>query len=412
MRDDRALLVAVAVLLLLAPLGAPKVQALQTPPHSGVPVTVPPGTALRPPASADQDTARLLVTGPNRWPVPVALEVWPDTLQFGGLAHLTIVFPHSVDEFAPDSLRCAAAWVELAATGEERDGRGSGLGRTDTGAGGTAASSPTPDGWRAEIPLRIYRVGPFIAVWTSQRGEDTERSSGAATPRRSGLTSAVVQVIGRTVGTDQIAPIREPRTLGWNAVALLAAGVVVLLLALMIRWLWRRHGRLRPVPADRPLAPPPDLAAAVALWELAQAELTARGDEHAYLDRLIKVVRVFLRDRFHLPAGELTATEIVPAGIRLGYPKADLTGYAELIRAGDERRYRPDPIARDICREQMARAIALISRDRCDEVITPVAASLRSAAEQAWVQLQHCYGPAVAAGSSDRAAAGPTGGAR
>jgi predicted P-loop ATPase/GTPase len=108
----------------------------------------------------------------------------------------------------------------------------------------------------------------------------------------------------------------------------------------------------------------------------------------------------------------LTATEIVPAGIRLGYPAAGLTGYAELIRAGDERRYRPDPIARDVCRVQMARTLALISQDRCDEVITPVAAPLRRAAEQAWVQLQHCYGPAVATGSSDPASAGPTGGAR
>jgi len=412
MRLDRVVLVAVALLLLLAPLGAAKAQALQTPPRSGVPVTVPPGTALRPAASTDQDTARLLVTGPNRWPVPLALEVWPDTLQFGDLAYLTIEYPHPVDGFVPDSLRFAAAWVELAAIGEERNGRGSGLGRTDTGVGGPATSPPIPDGWRAEIPLRIYRVGPFVAVWASQRGEETDGSSGAATPSRSGLTSAVVQVFGRTVGTDQIAAIREPRTLGWHAAALLAAGVVALLLALVIRWLWRRQRRLRAVPADRPLAPPPDLAAAVALWELEQAELAARGDERAYLDRLIKVVRIFLRDRFHLPAGELTATEIVPAGVRLGYSTADLTGYAELIRAGDERRYRPDPIARDICRAQMARAIALISQDRCDEVITPVAASLRLAAEQAWVQLQQCYGPVVVVGSSDTASAGPTGGAR
>ncbi len=413
MRRDRAILVAVA-LLLLAPLGTAQAQAQirQTTPRSGVPVTVPPSTTLRPPTSAVQDTARLLVTGPKRWPVPLAVEVWPDTLQFGDLVHLTIDFPHPVDEFAPDSLRFAAAWVELAATDEEWDGRGSGFGRTDPGAGGPAASSPTPDGWRAEIPLRIYRVGPLVAVWTLQPGEDTERSSGAVAPRRSGLTSAVVQVIGRTVGTDQIAAIREPRTLGWHAAALLAAGVVALLLALVIRWLWRRHSGQRPVPADRPLAPPPDLAAAVALWELEQAELTARGNEHAYLDRLIKVVRVFLRDRFHLPAGELTATEIVPAGIRLGYSTADLTGYAELIRTGDERRYRPDPIARDICQEQMARAIALISQDRYKGVLTPVAAPLRLAAEQAWVQLQHCYGPAVAAGSSDTAPAEPTGGAR
>ena len=384
-----------------------------TPPPATVPATVPSGTTLPLPTPAVPDTARLLITGPDRWPVPTAFEVWPDTLQFGDLAYLTIDFPHLVDGFAPDSLRFDAAWVEPALSSTERSGRGSGFPRAGASVGEPAALPPTPDGgWRAEVPLRIYRAGPFVAVWAPQPGKVTERPSGAAPPQRSRLTSTVVQVIGRTAGTDQIAAIREPRTLGWNAAALLAAGVVALMLALLFRWLWRRQHRPRPVPADRPLAPPPHLAAAVALWELEQAELTARGDERAYLDRLIRVVRVFLQDRFHLPAGELTAAEIVPAGVRLGYPATGLTGYAELIRTGDERRYRPDPIPRDVCRAQMTCAFALIGQDRRAEVITPVATPLRQSAEQAWAQLQRPYGSAIATGPGDTAAPGPIGGAR
>jgi hypothetical protein len=197
-------------------------------------------------------------------------------------------------------------------------------------------------------------------------------------------------VAGRTTGLDEIAPIRPPRPLGWDAVMLLLAGLMAVALALLGWWLWRRR-RSPELPADRDLGPPPEVAALQGLWELEGEAWTAFGAERRHLDRLSGVIRTYLGERYHLPAGELTAAEIVAAGARRGYAPDRLARYAALIGAGDRRRYRPGPVPRHECRAQMESAVALLAEERAAQSVAPVAPQVQRAADQAWEALRRRY---------------------
>lgn len=393
MRGALATSATVALLTTLHVVAAAQQPRLPTPPGTGSPL--PPGNRPPPSAVAPPDTAQLMVTAPHRWPTPTAIVLRPDTLRFGDVAYLALEFDEPVPDFAPDSLRFSAAWAVPAAGIRP--------------AAGSAGADLATGGLTAEVPLRIYRAGPVVAQWAVRSAGAGPLPAEAGTPTARGPTAAVVVVTGRTAGTDQIAPIRPPRLLGWAVAILVGAGLALLLLALLGWWLWRRR-RPRALPADRALAPPPELAVVEQLWDLEAKEWPASGDERRYLDRLIRVIRGYLQERYHLPAGELTAAEVVPAGVRLGYRTDRLAGYAALIAAGDQRRYQPGPIPRAACREQMARVVALLGAERTAGVMTPVAPQVRLAADQAWEKLLRRYAPAAADPAQQAPPAGPAGG--
>jgi hypothetical protein len=125
---------------------------------------------------------------------------------------------------------------------------------------------------------------------------------------------------------------------------------------------------------------------------------------------LAEIVRAYLRRRYHLAAGELTSVEVVPSGRRRGFRSAELAGFASLLRAADESRYRPDRVAAGICRNQTAAAVALIRRHRCRDPITPVDAALRVSAEQAWARLDERYPPSSPETAAAASGAKPSGG--
>jgi hypothetical protein len=371
--------------------------------QTGITPQNPPLTA---PTAAPPDTAGLLVTAPAEWPLPTALSVHPDSLLFGELVLLTVDFPVAVAGFSPDSLRYSADWVEPAPAVNlpADDSRGP---VRSGGRGGDAA----PAGLRRfDLPLRIYRAGPLTVTWISRQDATAMVQSLTERPRSPQVPSALVHVSGRTIGTDQIAAIRDPRSLGWNLAALAFAAAAVIALAALFGWLWRRRRGPYPGPADWALSAPPELEAAVALWRLEDERPASRSDGRAYLDQLAQVIRRYLHRRFHLLVGELTPAEVVPAGLRLGYRSGDLTGFAELLRTADEWRYRPGAVAPGVCRAQTAQAIALIRRYRCRELITPVDGALRATAERAWERLDASYPSPALAALTTEPLAGPSGG--
>ena len=338
-----------------------------------------PPDSLAPPSTAPPDTALVLLRGAEAWPAPHAVHLTPDSLLFGQVALLALDFAEPLADFAVDSLVWSGDWIEAVADPPQAGGLAgwwARLSASDKGTGAPVRQLPSAAGWRALVPLRVYRVGPFQVHWSGEGGP----------------VSTVVQVAGRATRSDQTAVIRDPQALGWNLGRLLAVLLVLGLLVAGAWWLWRRRRRIGAGPADRPLSPPAYLSTAVALWELEQQNLPAGGEGRQYLDRLARLLRGYLVDRFRIRATELTADEIVPAAVRHGYASARLAPFAAVLARADSRRFSPTPTTAEQCRRLLVRSVALIDAVRITPPLVPVDPALLVAGDQAWSRLSQRYG--------------------
>lgn len=300
------------------------------------------------PAPAPLDTVTAPVVLPVGGGALRVLAVLPDTVTFGGVAW--VVAEADPTGAAADTLQLPG-WLEPAPA-----------------AGPPPAASAVAAGAYV-LPVRVYGIQPFRL-------------------EAGGRVSGVVTVLGRGTDGTLTAPVRDPRTLGWNGGVLVAALLVLGALAWLGYRLWRRRRDPGDRPLDRPVAGPawPRL---VLDLEALLADADASGDGRLFLDRLAALARGYAADRFGIAGREMTGAEIAAACRRLGYPAATGRAFARLVDALDARRFAPAPVAMAWCRDRAADLLAAVAAVRI--VPDPAAPDTRTAdlaaAEAAWRRL-------------------------
>jgi hypothetical protein len=369
-----------ALLLLAAALGlcfALPVHAAPRTPLSGAPPGTLPGapSAASPVAQlapAAADTALAILSGPDRWPQPVALVASPDSLLLGETVQIKVEFPAGTTSLASDSLASGADWLVWEGPGRfERRGEG---------AAGRA---------RLVRPARVYRLGPFRLAWQASGAAAADSLGGIGGLQASAVATAphspLIHCLGRLAADAKPAPIRDPRGLGWRWIWLAPFAALLALLFYGSRRLFRRRRRLEPV--DRPIGPPAYLATACELADLLDATTLARGRSRHFLDRLAAILRRYLAARYGIPASGLTAGELEPALRARGHGSPPARQLAHLMEACEDLRYAPASPAGLACEELLVRAVRLLARARLLAVWTPVSPELSLAGERSWSRL-------------------------
>ncbi|MBC8422889.1 hypothetical protein H8E07_02080 [bacterium] len=305
-------------------------------------------TGLPPPAAAPPDTLVLSLGSERDLPVPDLRAAGPDSVLFGGEIVVSCVFPAAAGTVALDSLVSRAPWAEILSV---------------------AAAEATPDGGtEVVVGVRLGRAGPYRLAW-----EDGPR------------TDQVFHVLGRLGPDDQPSPLRDPRRLGWHGRRLLLALLVVVVLLLLWLRLRRRHAA-EPGLGD-PLPPPAWMEAAVALRDLVDAGLDARGEGRAYLHELDLIYRRFLSGRFHIGAVEMTPDEVSDALRARRHPEAIPSRAGGILTRCDLLRFSPGEVPMADCRELLREVVAAVADTRVLARYTPVPPDLEISARLSWARL-------------------------
>lgn len=342
-------------------------------PPSALPA-LPSLTGPGPAAPVIPDTAIVELQWPDGAQQPTALTVVPDTVLFGDVAAIVCEFGAGSGVPAASDISWSADWlVPVDGVSNEHLDRLAAQARSVAGAG------PGSEG-ALLIPVRVFRTDPFRI------------SAGAQSP--------VIHVRGRTTDLTETAAIRAPRSWGWNLWMLAGVALAVALLFLLIARLAGRRNRLAALEDWAPPAPAWILAAG-RLRALLEARDLERGQAREYLDELASIVRGYAGDRYGIAAREMTGPEIVAACRARGFDVAQPRQFARLVEEADRRRYDPDPVSIDWCREQTSRLIDQMAAVRIVPFQTPVSPEIRIAAEQSWAALvndQSASGGATTAG--------------
>jgi hypothetical protein len=313
------------------------------------------GLPVAPTAPAPPDTATLTLASTQDVPAPVLRVVGPDSVLFGGEIDVRCVFPAAAGVVALDSLVCRVPWAELI--------------RVETAGEGTDGGS------EVALGLRLSRAGPYVLAWAD------------GPP-----VGEVRHVTGRLGPDDRPSPLREPRRLGWYGWRLLLAALA----AAALLWLGWRLRRRRGTEADSgdPLPPPAWMPAAIALRDLADGGLDARGEGRAFLHALDLVYRRYLAGRYHIGAVEMTPDEVAAALAQRRYAPEIPARAVAILRRCDILRFSPGEVPRADCRELLAAVIEAVARTRVAVLYTPVPPDLEIAARSSWQRLLEIAPPA------------------
>jgi len=353
------------------------------PPSGLAPPTGPTGTlphtALSP-APLEPDTVLALLSGGQDWPLPLAVRVMPDSVQFGAIAWVVLDFPLSEVELAADSLGCNAAWLVLPHQKDERPSAGltGWWRRVFTRAGPpempefpAAIDPPSADVDRLIVPTRIYHPGPFQVGWS------TENSA----------VSALIEVVSGLGPGQQPVPVRSPRPLGWRWYLFIP---VVLLLGIIL-WLyffWSQKRQAVLSPQHNPIPPPAYLSIAQDLDELTRSDLLASGQGRLYLDRLAAITRRYLEARFFFNARAMTTAEITYTLQRRAYRLRADRRFLNALAVCDSQRYRSGPVDPAICRALLAAVVEFIGFNRIEARFTPIPPQLEISGRKCWSALE------------------------
>ncbi len=293
--------------------------------------------------------------------------VTPDSLLLGDVLTVAVDVPSGHEDW-PDSLLMAKQpWLEAVPT----DGDAIGVGIIDPASGTTPVGNmpPIPPGhvrlWRQ---FRVYQLDPFKV-------------------RIQDLSSRVITVQRRISDQDSMAPVRDPRPLGWSPASWVVGLVLVLVLLLLLWAFWRRRKKVEFQLPDRPLPLPAWLEAICRLEALWKSGCLERGEGRLFLDRLAGLTRIYLADRFGIGAKEMTAQEIVTACRDCAWDVEPVGSLATLMDACDRWRYQPmEPNSRD-CRVAAWTFFRAMGTVRIMPEFTPVPADLTLQASGAWAYM-------------------------
>jgi hypothetical protein len=196
--------------------------------------------------------------------------------------------------------------------------------------------------------------GPFPAG-SAQSGLEAAADAAPALPGGgSGVPGAAGAGRGDMADIHDIRPLRPPgpdlRPLAFGLLAL--GGVLVAILA---AHLWRRRRRRLRDGITPALSP--DAAALAALDGLSD---TGGVDVRWFYFRLSAVLRRYLRERFGIPASEMTLEELLPELDRLGLRRERASQLKDRLSAAEHVKYAGRSVGEDRMREDLDFARALI----------------------------------------------------
>jgi cell division protein YceG involved in septum cleavage len=104
-------------------------------------------------------------------------------------------------------------------------------------------------------------------------------------------------------------PIKIPPD--WKIIALWILGAILLIaIAYYLYKKYKRNKEPKPV-VEKEIIIPPHIKALESLKQLEKEELWQKGEIKAYHSRITEIIRNYFEERFHLPALELSTTEII-----------------------------------------------------------------------------------------------------
>ena len=117
-----------------------------------------------------------------------------------------------------------------------------------------------------------------------------------------------------------IKPVIVTKGLPWAAIWIGVAALLLLILLLLGRYLWKKHSKGGEIPTLTPELPPEENAR-LALSALAAGGL---GDGRRFYFRLSEILRRYLFERYGIGAPEMTPEELQPLVARLKLPNGQL----------------------------------------------------------------------------------------
>ncbi len=324
-----------------------------------------PGVAPVVPAMPDTGLVQLAWGDSMRAPVRVL--VAPDSMLLGDVltVGVDLAGPRPVN---PDSLLVPdRTWLAPVPAGSREVGAR--IVTSDSALEQPAGWPPVPpDRWRLVRLFRVYRLDPFRVVVA-------------------GRSSPVIHVGRRLHDGETMAPVRDPRGLGWSPAPWLLWTVGGMILALLAWW-WRRHRKRAGPSLPHAVLPPPGwLAAACGLEDLLASGCLERGEHRLFLDRLAGLIRGYLADRYLIGARQMTAEEIVAACRERAYDPGPVQGLVAVMAEADHVRYRPHDVTGNDCRRMAAVFFRAMTGCRLMPEFTPVPADVSLRAGKAWSYL-------------------------
>jgi hypothetical protein len=209
----------------------------------------------------------------------------------------------------------------------------------------TASAAPATGAADPRVVRQAYRATAFAledvvipALRLAYRLPDGTTGELATQP----VPLRIVSLLPKDADPRRLEDIRGPVAVGAGRAFFVGLAVLLGLAALGL-WLWRRQRRRRApvVPAAAPPAPP-DAEALAALDRLAAAGLVERGELRAFYIALAQVAKRYLERRLGAPVLEMTSAELVAflrrqgATEPLALPLRELTGAADRVKFARE----------------------------------------------------------------------------
>ena len=296
--------------------------------------------------------AVLLLTGALSAQEPRVRTTLDKTLvRVGDRLELTIAIEHAPGETVlwPDSLSLAPFEIlaaEILSPEDAEDGVVSG----------------------ARFELTVFELGdlelPGLEV-------GVERADGSSVPLFTDPYGVTVESVGLDEGGD-IRAIRGPLGMPISVVYLLPWLLLLLAVAIVGYWLWRRRrgGAVEDEPRLSVLLPRlPHEEAYEALARLEASNLLGRGQIKEYHIAVSEIIRTYVEDRFEVGALEMTTGEVIEALGARDLERDTLEVFRDFLEACDLVKFaklRPPP---ERCRRRLAQARELVdlTRPRVEE---------------------------------------------
>jgi len=186
----------------------------------------------------------------------------------------------------------------------------------------------------------FFKIPPYPFIVSTPKIKDTLFSSPVF------LTVHTLEVDT----TKAIFDIKEPYTAPFTfkeGLPYLLIIIGVLGFGFVIFYFFRKRKRNEPIFKPAKIVPPPHLVALDELEKLEKEKLWQQGKIKIYYVRLTGIIRIYIEDRFHVPAMEQITEEIMD-GMKVHYPQDDpvmfkLNQMLELSDLAKFAKFLPDP---------------------------------------------------------------------
>jgi hypothetical protein len=234
-----------------------------------------------------------------------------------------------------------------------------------------ADARPQPGRQAYDAQVFALKDASVPAIRVSYRLPDGTEGSAETEP----ITLEVGSLLPRDPQEHQLSDIRPPVPLSIGTAFYVALGALLLVLAAVAFWLWRRG---RAPEAARPARPavPADVAALAALDRLAAAGHLAREEYRPFYIELTEIVKRYLEARLGAPVLEMTTAEMLAFLRKDGRTAAMADVMRTIASSADQIKFARGQGVRDAAERHLGEARKLVTdlESRLRPVATPVSA--------------------------------------